>query len=139
MEINRIEAWLKSRLAGDATLMALVTGVFAFPAPEKAAFPYVVYQYQPDSSSDVLGVGATRIMVNAGYLVRVIGKDCGIEDLKTAADRMDALLHNYQLSDPLPAGGGVMNCYREQPFALREVDEGIVYPHLGGFYRICAN
>jgi len=134
MELNRIEGWITGKLRNDATLMALVEGVHAWPAPQSAAFPYIVFEFQP-GSEDVNGVGGRRILVSAQYLVRVIGRECGIEDLKTAADRMDALLSG----GIVPSSTGVQSCYREQPFSMIEVDEGLRYPHLGGLYRILAN
>ena len=136
MEINRIESWITSTLQNDAALTAAAPGgVHAWPVlDEENVFPMVVFEYQP-GSEDVNGVGARRIMVSAVYLVRVIGKDCGVEDLKTAADRMDALLTAQMAPEIL----GVMGCYREQPFSMVEVDEGVRYPHLGGLYRILAN
>ena len=146
MEINRIESWITSTLQNDAALTAAAPGgVHAWPVlDEEKVFPVVVFEYQP-GSEDVNGVGARRIMVSAVYLVRVIGRECGIEDLKTAADRMDTLL-TAAIETPASPGvtpgtntPGVMGCYREQPFSMVEVDEGVRYPHLGGLYRILAN
>lgn len=137
MELNRIERWLEETLGSDTALTAAAPGgVHAWPVlDEEKVFPVVVFEYQP-GSEDVNGVGARRIMVSAVYLVRVIGKECGIEDLKTAADRMDTLLTAAISGGQAP---GVLGCYREQPFAMVEVDEGVRYPHLGGLYRILAN
>ena len=137
MEINRIESWITSTLQNDAALTAAAPGgVHAWPVlDEEKVFPVVVFEYQP-GSEDVNGVGARRIMVSVVYLVRVIGRECGIEDLKTAADRMDTLL---TAGIETPASPGVLGCYREQPFSMVEVDEGVRYPHLGGLYRILAN
>jgi len=134
MEINRIEAWLTQRLGGDATLAALAPGgVHAEINVAEAAFPYVVFELQ--KPEDVLTLNARRVMTQAVYLVRAIGRDCGAADLQAAADRIDALLGWYR-AEGLLTGGGVRGCYREAPFKLIELEGGVVYPHLGGLYRI---
>ena len=44
------DTWLYTELTGDATLMALITGVYADIAPEGTALPYVVSP--PDGATD---------------------------------------------------------------------------------------
>ncbi|KPL70117.1 hypothetical protein ADN00_18930 [Ornatilinea apprima] len=124
-EINQIERWIFEILSADSALSQLSKGVYAHPADQNAEYPFVSFQYQ--GGFDLNGVGARRIYVNALYLIRVIGKNCGIEDLKLVADRIDSLLTTQN--------EGSIACLREQPFSMVEVEDGIRYPHLGGLYR----
>lgn len=135
METTAIERWLHTVLNGDPALTALVgTRVFCEQirvAEGTVAYPCVVYQMQ--TPRDVNGVGVVRVMGSYTYLVRAIGKEATYVELEPVADRIDALLQNQHglLSD-----GRTVGCYREQAFQMAEVDNGVVYRHIGGMYRM---
>lgn len=138
-EILLVEQWLQSVLVGDAVLVAMLGKhpsthqcVYAYVAPDKAAFPFVVYSYQ--SGSDVYGSGKARIMSQLTYQVKAVGQGAGYTPLAPIADRIDALLHGAAGAIP---GLAVLSCIREAPVAYPELDDnGIQYRHLGGLYRL---
>ena len=129
-----VDGWLASTLGGDATLLAAAPGgVHADVAPEGTASPWVVFFLV--AAADASAVGAIRIMADLVYEVRVTGRDCGYAGLKTAANRIDALLHRATVTD---ADGKVLGCRREEVIRFSEQDGDRVYRHLGGQYRIYA-
>lgn len=133
-ETPRIEMWLHSLLAGDATLAALVgSRVYGYLAPPGAVSPWVVFNYQ--SGNDVRGVGPTRIMVSTLYQVKGVGQVDGFGPLKPIADRIDALM---QGASGVVVDGQVLLCVRQNPVAYVEVNEGRQFRHLGGLYWIIA-
>lgn len=132
MELVDSERFLRTRLTGSAALMALVEGVHRHPAPADAEYPLITYEQQ-DGGADLMTVNGTRVMVRTIYLVRVIGKEVGPEDLEAAADLIDTLLHQYQ--NPT-ASSGVLSCVRNQPFEMIEVENLVEYTHLGGLYEL---
>ena len=128
------EQWLYTVLAADTALAAVVgTRIYAYIAPEGAAFPYVVYQNQ--AGRDIRGVGPLRIMANLLYVVKVVGQTNSFGALETAANRIDTVL---QAASGTPTRGTVIACVREQPFALVESLDTGQYRHLGGIYRLWA-
>lgn len=128
------ESWLYSVLAADSQLAATVgTRIYAYIAPEVAAFPYVVYQNQ--AGRDVRGVGPLRIMANMLYVVKAVGQTSSFGTLEAAANRIDAVL---QAASGTNVRGTVIACVREQPFALVESLSAGQYRHLGGVYRLWA-
>ncbi len=134
VETVRVEEWLYQTLAGDPTLRALVGDrVYAYQAPHEARYPLVVFSRQ--AGRDVRGVGPSRILANEIYQVKVIGRGSavGFAALKAIADRVDTLL---QGSSGAVADGQVLSCVRESAVSYVETEEGAVYCHLGGLYRI---
>jgi hypothetical protein len=130
-ELSAADKWLYTVLSGDAQLVGLINGrVFDTLAPESAAFPYVVFQYQ--GGHDVRGNGPTRVMTNSLYLVKAVGRGGSYASLWPIANRLDELLHAQHGAN----ADGQAWAVREQPFKLLEVDNGVQYRHLGGLYRI---
>lgn len=129
-----VDQWLYGLLTGDPTLAGLVGGrVYGYVAPEGAALPFVVYSHQ--AGSDVRGNGPTRFMASLLYQVKAVGAGASFQPLKAIADRLDALL---QGASGTVADGRVLVCVREQPIAYVEIDNGIIYRHAGGLWRIHA-
>jgi hypothetical protein len=133
-EVLWVDRWLYGLLTGDPTLTGLVGGrVYGYVAPDDAALPFVVYSHQ--GGSDVRGNGPTRFMVSLLYQVKVVGAGASFQPLKPIADRLDELL---QGASGTVSDGRVLACVREQPVAYTEVDNGVVYRHAGGLWRIHA-
>lgn len=135
-ETTRVDVWLQTVLAADATLTGLVGDqVFSELAPQDASFPRVVHQHQ--GSVDVrTATSSGRIMLSGLWLVRGIAATEDFRSLQAIADRVDVLLERASGSAD---GGLVFSCTRESPFRLLEpADGGIQYRHLGGLYRIYA-
>lgn len=142
-----IEQWLFERLTSDAALIdsLQISGsparapedmVFAYNVPEdKNAPPYVLYSQE--NVLDVVGVGAARIMVNAVYVVRVVGEGRSFKQFKPSADRIDALLHDVH-NQPVTGMGTVVSSVRDHPVHYPEADSGRLFVHLGGAYRVLA-
>jgi hypothetical protein len=130
------DSWLYAVLTGDATLMGLAAGgVHGYNNPNRSPlFPYVLFQMQ-GAGQDVRGVGTARIMAPMVYVVRGISEGNSFGgSLRQIADRIDTLLH---AASGTAAGGLVLVCVREQPFALPETaPDGRQYRHLGGIYRL---
>ena len=130
------DSWLYAVLSGDATLAGLATGgIYAhFNPATSPTFPFVLYQLQAPGM-DTRGVGPARVMTQALYLVRGVAQANSFGgSLKSIADRIDVLL---QAASGTAAGGLVLSCVREQPFALPETGPGgLQYRHLGGIYRL---
>lgn len=135
VESDAAEQWLYATLSGDSTLTALLaspTAIYAEVAPEGAAFPCVVYAQM--AATDVMVVGAHRIFTNALYLVKAVGQGASYGPLKAIAARVDALLHRGAAA--ATADGTTWGSYRERPFRLAEVSNGIQYRSSGGLYRL---
>lgn len=126
-----IDAWLYSTLAGDATLMALITGVFADVAPEGQAYPFLVFSLQ--DAGDVQTVNNVRLLVDATYQVRITTDAESFGAIKTAVERVDTLLHR---ASGTVTGGVIYDCVRAEPLRYTELQQGRLYRHLGGLYRI---
>jgi hypothetical protein len=90
--------------------------------------------FQQQTTSDVLGVEAQRIMTNSEWLVRVMGTGPSFVPIQAVASRVDALLH--RASGAAPNGGLVGACWRVAPFRLVEDVEGVQVRHLGGIFRV---
>lgn len=134
MEGVLIDQWLYERLHGDATLMALVTDVYSYPAPAGATLPYVLIQEQ--LVSDVRGVGSARIGVRGAWLVRgVVDTSSWGGAMTQIADRIDVLL---QAKSGSVTGGSIWGCVRIRPFRLSETYAGRSIRHLGGVYEVFA-
>jgi len=137
IETVRVEQWLYTILTGDTgagKVNTLVSGrIYAYQAPEGAAFPFVVYSRQ--AGHDVMGVGAARIMASEVYQVKAVGKGATVSfwTIKAIADRIDEVLQGASGS---VVDGRVLSCVREQIISYVENSGSDVYSHLGGLYRI---
>lgn len=130
-EVVRADAWLYGVLHGDATLLALVSDVYADVAPEGAAFPLVVSSLV--DAGDVLTINGIRILTEAVYQVKVVGQGPSYVSLEAAANRIDALLHKASGS---VSGGVIYSCVRIEPVRYAETSGGQAFRHLGGLYEI---
>jgi hypothetical protein len=131
-ELAIFDQWLTSKLTGDATIGGIVADrVYGDVAPEKTTFPYILFTQQ--STADVMGNGAQRIMVTGVYVVRGVAPSESYTTLRTLADRIDTVLHK---ASGQVATGTVIACVRERPFSMTETEKGVQYRHFGGVYRI---
>jgi len=132
IESSYAAEWLYDTLTGDATLMALIEGVYEQPAPESSAHPMVVFNLQSDVDT-VTGDSLNRIFSNQLWLVRATVEDTSYATAKTIADRMDTVLQN---ANGTADGATIYTCTREETFRLVDVENGKQYRHLGGMYRL---
>ena len=125
--------YIRGKLIADATLLALVTGVYDESAPRGAVAPYVIVRYY-DTSGDVLTLNGYNIMSPLTYQVRVVGVGGSYAPLETADARIMALLHQ---STGTAGSGAVYECLRVEVLQYREdVADGTTYCHLGGLYEL---
>lgn len=132
--------FLYSLLHGDATLVALVSGIFRDVADEGTVPDWVVIGHQ--AGQDVLSATANRIMSPNLYRIFAVGPESDYATLKAISDRVDTLLHpsGNPLRNATSGGVTILACYREQPLAISETvpgsAQGPAWLNLGGLYRI---
>lgn len=141
LESFRAETWLYSTLTADTSAGGVnhaTTGangrIYSYLAPASATtYPQVIYNMM--SGTDVMGVGAARVMSSLMYQVKVIGKGTApnFGFIKAIADRIDTLLH---AAAGTTADGRVLSCVREQSISYVEVSGSDVFSHTGGLFRI---
>jgi hypothetical protein len=138
-ELARIERWIYSALSGDAQLTGVVaTRIYHDWAPEGAAYPFVIFNFQV--GEDTNGLGTCRILTRALYQVKIVGRELN-DNARLVADRIDdviakAVRAQHPEDDSLKFSG-----YRESPISYTEPnrDSSRFFRHLGGLYRIVAS
>lgn len=132
-ELTAAAQWLYATLAADATLGGLVSArIYADLAPESAAYPMLVFQFQ--SGEDLDAAGGIRVLANTEWLIRGIHTTTTYGGaLGSIAARVDALLH---AASGTAADGLVIACTRTRPFQMAAVTDGVQYRHEGGFYTV---
>src|SRR5678815_758600 len=124
---------LIAKLGSDATLLALVpNGVFYAEAPPGST-RFVIVSLVDES--DVPQFGG-RSQEDALYLVKAVMLSTAGGDIKSAAERIDALLEQGTLT---VSGYSLMTMHRESRVRLTEVDDmdaSIRWQHRGGNYRV---
>lgn len=131
-EAPRMNRWLKTVLADDATLSSAVGGRFyEGHVPEGKALPACVFSLTFDD--DVMGNGPARVWAKARALVKIVAETNSDSTIQTAVDRIDATLN--------ATAGGVSDvavdyCIRRRPFRMKEIDGNRVFLHLGGEYDL---
>lgn len=131
-ELPSAAAWLKAKLAGDPTLVSLVsTRIYRMRAPAGSAYPVVVYQ--PMAATDIDTNGGTRVLTRAHWLVKAIATS--YDTARQVANRIDAALQ--AASGTADADTYVPGCVRMQPIDLPEDVVGdLSYYQVGGVYRL---
>ena len=133
--MQAIDEALMTLLKGDATLMALVEGVYNTAAPDDEeaglAVDYPLVVFQQVSSVDDYTLSA-RVRTSYLYQVRVVDKDGDREGINDALDRIEALLMDTEI-----VAGATLYCRREGhlPY-MAEMDSGVMYQQVGATYRI---
>lgn len=140
-------ALLYNTLAGDATFIGYLSAgaasifqVMAPPSappapgspPSPAPAPYALLNYQ--SGQDVLSATATRVLATLLFQVKLVGPAATAATLRAAYARADALL--MPGGQPLRNAGGTLALYREQPLAIGELVNGVLWLNYGGLYRV---
>ena len=124
---------VNSTLTGDATLMALISGVYQGVAlPVAYTKPYIVVNLQ--SAVDTLTATAVRMLTRLILQVQVVGKASDGAAVRSAFARADALLQPN--GQPLRLQVGTLCLYRTGAVSYDEVISGAIWTHLGGLYRV---
>lgn len=124
--------FISSLLSADATLMGLVSQVYADSGPLDAVYPFVTVSLQ--DGEDEIGLGGEFIVTGLTYTVKVVGQGASYLPLETAANRIRTLLHR---ATGAAGNGEVFECLHVAPVQYREYGaDGKTYSHLGGLYDL---
>lgn len=131
-DLTRIDAWIYATLTGDAQLSGLVSNrVYRSLAPQGALGPMVIFSFLGGADKFVT---LSNRSTNAIYLIRAVRQSSSIETIEPIADRVDALLtipnQGVLVRDTL-----ITSVVREQPHERTDLENGVPYVYLGGFYR----
>jgi hypothetical protein len=133
--MQAIDEALYSLFTTDATLMALIEGVYNTATPANAdedvtvAYPMLIFQQVSGLDDYTLG---RRVRTAYLYQFRVLGVGLDLEPLNDAAERIEALL-----MDATIVSGGTLYCRREGELPnMAEMDAGVMYQQVGATYRI---
>jgi len=125
--MNNVDTAIYQTLASNAALMLTATGVYYGVAPQGKVLPYVIFAKQSETDHYVF---QGRICVEMMYLIKVVGKGSSIEAIRDAYNLVDIAVNNKRLAL------GVLQCRRESGLEYLEDDNGIIYYHVGGLYRL---
>ena len=128
---STLTASLQAYLAADATLTAAaVGGVWLDPAPQDVAEPFVVIE--PTGGVDE-GCGITRLT----YEVTAVAPTGAVGTVRTAAERLDGLLHYAAIRESLD---GFLVLGNRNTSPIDETYEEITgrYVRVGGEYTLLA-
>lgn len=132
-DLTWVDNWIFSTLDADATLSATVGNrIYADLAPQNATGAMVIFAFL--GGADRTQTLSTRF-THALYLIRVVNQGSSYDTIKAAADRIDDVLtvpnQGVYLGDIR-----IASCQREQPHQRKDMENGVPYVYLGGFYRI---
>ncbi len=126
--VGALEEALYNTLSDSSIAAAGASGVYNRIAPQGAALPYVIYQWQGGGDEN----SSPRRARNTVYAVQALAET--LDDAEAIDAAVDALLHNQSLTVP-----GWTNFWmaREGDISYQEVDPaGRPIFHAGGVYRI---
>ena len=132
-DTSEIDAAVIAKLAGDATLLALMTdGVFMDIAPAGKT-KFVIVSQSTHADDYVFEGGAFE---DVTYLVKAVENSASGLTVKTAAARIHTLLQDVQLTIT-----GYKHCLTRRSERIRytevdEVDGNIRWQHRGGRYAV---
>ena len=108
-------------------------GVFNSVAPQGAEPPFVVFQAmsKTDDFFGYTGRGAEAV-----YRVKAIDQRPWPKAAGDIDTQVDSVMQDASLSI---TGFALQSCRREEDIYLVEDQEGVIYQHIGGLYRIIAD
>ena len=132
-DLARIESWLYTTLAADATVASVVgTRIYAEEAPQGVTFPLVLFAHI--GNTDVLRGLANSRMSKTIWLVRAVGAGFSTQgSLKTVADRFDPLLLK---SNVVVDSVRINTVQHDQGHVRKDLENGIPTTYLGSYYLI---
>lgn len=129
--MRAVDTALYDRLMADPLVTSRAPGgVHRFIAPEGTEYPFVVFGQQSGTDVYTQGQRALRDLV---YAIEVVDRGMTTETIEQVAQRIDELLTD----DPLTIVGWT-NLYTRRTADIEsiEVQDGIVYQHLGAMFAI---
>jgi acyl transferase domain-containing protein len=129
-----LDAWLIEYLEGDATLAALISGVYSELIPSAKPLPAIRLQLM--TAPDVMGIGTHRLHSRMSYAILAVTNAPGPGALAPITTRMDELL---QGATGQSATIEVMSAVRTEVISYSTREDGVRYWHVGGMYRFDVN
>lgn len=132
-DLTRIDEWIYTTLAEDVQLTALVGNhIYGDLAPQAPTAPLVLFSFLGGADKFVT---LSQRSTNAIYLIRGVAQNSSYSVVETIADRIDVLMRvpnqGSLIRDTL-----ITSVVREQPHQRKDMENGVTYVYLGGFYRI---
>lgn len=108
-------------------------GVFNSLAPQGTSPPFVVFQAMSkvDDYFAFTGRGGSAI-----YMVKAIDRSPWPKSAGDIDTQIDSVMQDASLSI---TGHALLSCRRESDIYLVENQDGVIYQHIGGMYRILAD
>jgi hypothetical protein len=108
-------------------------GVFNSLAPQDTSPPFVVFQAMSkvDDYFAFTGRGGSAI-----YMVKAIDRSPWPKSAGDIDTQIDSVMQDASLSI---TGHALLSCRRESDIYLVENQDGVIYQHIGGMYRILAD
>jgi len=128
VEYSEAAAWLTATLTG---ISGMTGGVQEHPAAELSTYPLVTFSEQ--AWTDVSVINGHRVWSELLFLVTAISKGESTLALKAIATEIDNRLHR---ASGTTTDGQIIESIRQGGFQTSEVDNGVSYRRLGGFYQL---
>jgi len=109
--LTNVQTALYAKLTGDATLMALITGVYD-DVPTGTALPYVVFGEWTDESDDTMGANHRELT----FVLEVHSEYLGFKESLNIADEVKRVLHKCSLT---VTGATFVGCLYQESFPQR--------------------
>lgn len=130
---------LYGKLSGDTTLNSLLgapasgyaKAIYHQQAPEKAAFPFVIFSKSSGVPTEAFTV--PTVMQTDVWMVKAIDHNTSADGAEAAAARITVLLNDATLSI---SGGTLLYLRRQSDIDYSETTDGEVYAHVGALYRL---
>ena len=145
-ELQGVDAFLLSKLVGNASLMALLAvqpplsggpappSIYSGLAPESAVPPFIVFDLLSSPDRNVIGNDA-RAFTRPLYVVRAYTTGTSYSQGEAIAALIDSALLGARGSVPAQ-NLSIMGVFREEPVRMTEVLEGVRWAYIGGRYRL---
>ena len=132
-ELARVEKWMYSTLAGDATISSVVgPRIYADEAPQGTGFPLVLFAHI--GNTDVIRATNNNRLAKVIYLVRAVGMGSSTQgSLMTVADRFDPLL---LVKNVVVDGVRIAYVQHDQHHIRKDSDSGVPMTYLGSYYLV---
>lgn len=117
----------------EAVVNEATGGVFNGLAPQGTAPPYVVFSAMSknDDYWSYTGRGAEAV-----YMIKAISRSAWPKEAGDIDTQVDSVMQDASLSI---TGFSLLACRREEDIYLVENQDGVIYQHVGGLYRIIAD
>ena len=117
----------------ESVVNEAIGGVFNSLAPQDTSPPFVVFQAMSkvDDYFAFTGRGGSAI-----YMVKAIDRSPWPKSAGDIDTQIDSVMQDASLSI---TGHALLSCRRESDIYLVENQDGVIYQHIGGLYRILAD